>query len=183
VNAIAEFEAAREDLEALLIEVLTVMVDDEATPAWEQVLAPGPLVTARLAIHDQVDDSYTMVEIRAGAAVARLLASRMLGVADPLLDDLLDVMSEIGNIVGGNVKSLLRHSCRLSLPTAAVTESVRSDQLAAAQVGADPVATDVTVSAVVLGQVVELKVDVASDVTGLYWPGSMLQPVALETQS
>jgi CheY-specific phosphatase CheX len=114
-----------------------------------------------------------MVSVRTSSIVARVLASRMLLTPDPGPDDLLDAVGELGNIAGGNVKSLLRHSCRLSLPTAEVTE------------GADPHSdgSGVTVRASVLGQVVELTVDVAGDVSGLYWPGSSSVPDALEIPS
>ena len=168
MNAIDEFEAAREDLEALLIEVLGTVAGEEAMPVWDEVLPPGPVVSSRLAIHDEDDDSYTMVSIRTSSIVARVLASRMLLTPDPGPDDLLDAVGELGNIAGGNVKSLLRHSCRLSLPTAEVTENAVES-------------TGVTVRASVLGQVVELSVDVAGDVSGLYWPGSAPAPDALET--
>jgi hypothetical protein len=163
VNAIDEFEEAREDLEALLIEVLGSVFSEEAGIAWGQTLPAGPIVSARLAIHDEVDDSYTMVEVRTSAIVARILASRMMLTADPGPDDLLDAMAELGNIAGGNVKSLLRHSCRLSLPTAEVSEGL---------VEGETPQNGVTVQAAVLGQVVELGVHVADSIQGLCWPGA-----------
>jgi Chemotaxis phosphatase CheX len=163
VSAIDEFEAARQDLEALLIEVLGTVAGEEAMPArGDEELPPGPVVSSRLAIHDEDDDSYTMVSIRTSSIVARVLASRMLLTPDPGPDDLLDAVGELGNIAGGNVKSLLRHSCRLSLPMAEVSEHASGG----------PPPGGVTVQAQVLGQVVELSVDVADDVTDLYWPGS-----------
>jgi chemotaxis protein CheX len=175
VSVIDEFEAARDDLESLLIEVLGTVAGEEAMPVWhDEFLPPGPVVSSRLAIHDEDDDSYTMVSIRTSSIVARVLASRMLLTPDPGPDDLLDAVGELGNIAGGNVKSLLRHSCRLSLPTAQVTEHRGDDQRPGG----------VTVRAAVLGQVVELSVDVADDVTGLYWPGSSqaATPEAMEAQ-
>ncbi len=172
MSAIDEFEAAREDLEALLIEVLGAVAGEEAMPVWDESLPPGPIVSSRLAIHDEDDDSYTMVSVRTSSIVARVLASRMLLTPDPGPDDLLDAVGELGNIAGGNVKSLLRHSCRLSLPTTEVTDGAGAEE-----------PTGVTVRASVLGQVVELTVDVASDVSGLYWPGgSSSVPDVLETQ-
>ena len=169
MSAIDEFEEAREDLEALLIEVLGSVFGEEAAPVWDTDLPPGPVVSSRLAIHDEVDDSYTIVEVRTSAIVARVLASRMLLTADPGPDDLLDAVGELGNIAGGNVKSLLRHSCRLSLPLAEMSED-----------GATPLDVDgVTVRAAVLGQVVELTVHSADDTTGLTWPGKATE--ALET--
>ncbi|MBI4944696.1 MAG: chemotaxis protein CheX [Actinobacteria bacterium] len=166
MSAIDEFEEAREDLEALLIEVLGSVFSEEAMPVWDDALPPGPIVSSRLAIHDEVDDSYTMVEVRTSAIVARVLASRMLLTADPGPDDLLDAVGELGNIAGGNVKSLLRHSCRLSLPLAEMTDD------------ATPADVDgVTVRAAVLGQVVELTVHLAGDIEGLTWPGSASEEV------
>lgn len=162
MSTIDEFEAAREDLEALLIEVLGTVAGEEAIPVWDEELPPGPIVSSRLAIHDEDDDSHTMVTIRTSAIVARVLASRMLLTPDPGPDDLLDAVGELGNIAGGNVKSLLRHSCRLSLPMAGVAEHT----------GEPGLPGGVTVRALVLGQVVELSVGVADDVTGLYWPGA-----------
>lgn len=173
MSAIDEFEAAREDLEALLIEVLGAVAGEEAMPACDDTLPPGPVVWSRLAIHDEEDDSYTMVSVRTSSIVARVLASRMLLTPDPGPDDLLDAVGELGNIAGGNVKSLLRHSCRLSLPTAEVSEGSE----------AHPDSGGVTVRASVLGQVVELTVNVADDVSTLYWPGGSSVPDVLETQS
>lgn len=172
MSVIDEFEEAREDLEALLVEVLGSVFGEEAGPSWGEVLPAGPVVSARLAIHDEVDDSYTMVEVRTSAIVARILASRMMTTADPTPDDLLDAVAELGNIAGGNVKSLLRHSCRLSLPTSEATE---------AGGGETPDVNGVTVQAAVLGQVVELTVHAVDSIQGLYWPGSTYD--ALEKQS
>src|SRR5690606_35108621 len=90
VSAIDEFVAAREDLEALLIEVLGTVAGEEAMQVWDDVLPPGPVVWSRLAIHDEEDDTYTLVSIRTSAIVARVLASRMLLMPDPGPDDLLD---------------------------------------------------------------------------------------------
>jgi Chemotaxis phosphatase CheX len=167
MSAIDEFEEAREDLEGLLIEVLESVLDEEAAPVSDTPLAPGAVVSARLAIHDEVDDSYTVVEVRTSAVVARVLASRMLLTADPVPDDLLDAVGELGNIAGGNVKSLLRHASRLSLPTAELT-----DQPAAAPADA------VTVAAAVLGEVVELTVRTAETIEGLMWPGAASEQAA-----
>ena len=162
MSAIQEFERARDDLEALLIELLTSMFPEEVIPAWGELPA-GPLATARLEIHDEVDDSYTVVEVRVGTVMARVLTSRMMSIADPGPEDLLDAIGELGNIAGGNVKSLLRHSCRLSLPAAEISDG---------PVEVHPDA--VTVRAGVLGQVVELSIRAAEESDGAFWPGSLL---------
>lgn len=172
MSAIEEFEAAREDLEALLTEVLGTVAGEEAMPVWDEELPPGPVVSARLAIHDEEEDLFTMIHIRTSAIVARVLASRMLVTAEPGPDDLLDAMGELGNIVGGNVKSLLRHHCRLSLP---VAEAVEHDAAAGVPDG-------VRVQTSVLGQVVEMVLDVPDDVSDLYWPGNHIEDAPLEAQ-
>lgn len=164
MNVIDEFEAAREDLEALLLEVLGTVTGEEPMPVWDTELAPGTVVLSRLAIHDEEDDSFTMVSVRTSPVAARVLASQMLLTGDPGPEDLLDAIGELGNIAGGNVKSLLRHSCRLSLPTAEIVEN-----------RGDP-GKGVTVRAAVVGEIVELTVEEAGDVAGLYWPGASPAP-------
>ncbi len=162
MSAIDEFEEAREDLEALLVEVLDSVFTEEAMPVWDETPPlTGPLAIARLEIHDEVEGSFTVVEVRLGAVVARVLASRMLMIPDPAPDDLLDAVGELGNIAGGNVKSLLRHSCRLSLPTAEIIPAAEPHH-----------ETAVVVRAGVLGQVVELSVRAAGTSDGAFWPGA-----------
>lgn len=166
-----ELEDAREDLEALLLDVLGSVLGEEAYPI-EDGLAPGPVATSTLSIHDELTDVYLGVEVRVGAVLARLLASRMMAAGDPSPDDLLDAVGELGNIAGGNVKSLLFHTARLSLPTAELTER------------ADDVDEDeaVSVRAAVLGQVAELVLTPGSSIEGLYWPPKQPDEI-LESQS
>jgi chemotaxis protein CheX len=174
VSAIDEFEAAREDLEALLTEVLGTVAGEEAVPVWDAQIPPGAIVSARLGIHDEEDDSYTVIHVRTSLMVGRMLASRMLVTANPGPEDVVDAIGELGNIVGGNVKSLLRHSCRLSLPTTEVTDEDQAREI--------PDPAGVTVCAAVLGQVVELTLDAPPDVDGLYWPGSAPRQKSLEAR-
>jgi chemotaxis protein CheX len=171
VSAIDEFEAAREDLEALLIEVLGAVFNEEAMPAFDEGVPPGRVVRADLAIHDESDDSFTIVEVRVCPVMARVLAARMMGIPSPSPEDLMDAVGELGNIIGGNVKSLLRHSCRLSLPSAEVAEG-----------STEPHPDAVVVRSVVLGQVVELSVRAAGDHDGKVWPGAMPSIHAMESQ-
>ena len=170
MSLVDEFEEAREDLEALLVECLGTVLNEEAGIAWGVELPPGPTFSARLAIHDAEDDTYTEVVVSTSAPVARLFAARMMAVAEPSTDDMLDAICELGNITGGNVKSLLRHACRLSLPTAEVT------QMPVSRTG-----PGVTVQAMVLGQLVELTVGGIAEIDGLCWPGSTSEEI-LETQ-
>lgn len=164
MSATEQLEQAREDLEALLLEVLGSLIDaDEVRPAWPDLAVTVPALIARLAIHDMQDGSYTFLELRTGTMVGRLMAARMMHVHELTPEDLLDVVAELGNIVAGNVKSLLRHPCQLSLPTAV-------------DVGAlDDPDDGVRVGATVLGHLVELLVrpaalvEIGSDIA---WPGT-----------
>lgn len=170
MSAIEEFVDAREDLEALLIEVLGAVFAEDAMASWDEEIPPGRVVEAHLAIHDESDDSYTMVEVRVSAFMAKVLAARMMSVPDPGPEDMLDAVGELGNIVGGNVKSLLRHSCRLSLPSAKLF-----------QVAAAPHPDAVTVRAVVLGHLVEISVRSAEASDGSFWPGATPITHAMES--
>jgi Chemotaxis phosphatase CheX len=137
--------------------VASVLAED-AAPVWDDLPA-GPQSTARLAIHDELDGHYLGVVVRLGLSLARVVASRMMSVADPTGDDVLDAVGELGNIAGGNVKSLLCQHARLSLPAAEMTEGE-----------IDGVTDGVRVRAVVLGQVIELAVSPTITSDGLLWP-------------
>lgn len=175
MSVIDEFEEARDDLEALLLEVLgSLLGADEVAPSWGDELGPGPVLESRLFIYDRADDSHTIVEIETPLMLGRVIAGRMMSIGDPSHEDLLDVVAELGNIIAGNVKSLIRHSCRLSLPTSTVTET-----------GSQQGDHGVRVSAAVLGQVIQLTVRPAlpeEPVSDVSWPGSYDDDV-LETQS
>jgi chemotaxis protein methyltransferase CheR len=107
------------ELDAIVIDVLGSILDEEAAPAYNE-LPDGQLAWARLAIHDAADDSFAVTEVRVGIALARVLAGRMMYVADPVDEDVFDAVAELGNICAGNVKSLVCHDARLSLPTAGI---------------------------------------------------------------
>ena len=171
MSAIDEFEEAREDLEALLIEVLGSVFSEEAMPVWDDALPPGPPSPRQLAIHDEVDDSYTMVEVRTSAIVARVLASRMLLTADP----------GAGRPARRGRRARQHRRREREVPAAPLVPALPAaggDDRDDAD-GARP-SDGVTVRAAVLGQVVELTVHLAGDIEGLYWPGSASEEV-LET--
>jgi chemotaxis protein CheX len=171
VSAMEELADSREDLEALLLDVLASVLGEEAVPVTDD-LPPGPQAIARLAIHDEIEDSYLGVMVRLGMPLATVAACRMMSVADPGADDVIDAVGELGNISGGNVKSLLCNHARLSLPEAEVTDVPPA--------GADEF---VHVRALVLGQVVELSVYPTADVSRLYWPPHAAgEPTRLEAQ-
>jgi hypothetical protein len=173
MNAVNELELARPDLGELLIEVLAAVVGHEVADGWDQPIEAGAVVLTRLVIHDQSADDYTLVDVRTGLGVARLLAGLMLEKSEPDSEDVLDVVGELGNILGGNVKTLLRHSARLSLPVSELTVHVPSD--------AAPL-DGVTVRAALFGQIVELNVRPTDSSQGLPWPGQSLDDEVLENQ-
>jgi hypothetical protein len=155
----------QEELDAIVIDVLGSILGEEAAPAYHE-LPEGQVAWARLAIHDEGDDTFALVEVRVGIALARVMAGRMMYVADPEEDDVLDAVAELGNICGGNVKSLLCQHARLSLPSAEIGS------------GLPPLTgAGVRVRAVVLGHLVELAVIPGAPVEGLNWP-----PVATDEE-
>jgi len=155
---VMELADLEEDLESLLLDVLTTVLSEEAVPVATD-LPPGPRAVARLAIHDEIEDSYLEVAVRIGLPLAKVAACRMMSVADPSTDDVVDAVGELGNIAGGNVKSLLFNHSRLSLPIAEIDDAPGPQ-----------CESTVHVRALVLGQVVELSVTPTSDVDDLYWP-------------
>lgn len=169
MTTLEELEEARPDLDALLADVLYSVLGEEAYPA-EEPLGPGPVASARLAIHDELTDLCLGIEVRVGVVLARVLASRMLMIGAPSDDDLIDAVGELGNIIGGNVKTMLYHSARLSLPVAEVVP-------AAPEVLPD----EICVRGLVFGQVAELTLHMDPDIEGLYWPPSTSDEV-VETQ-
>jgi hypothetical protein len=156
---------AHDELDAIVTDVLGSILGEEAVPA-HHAMPDGPVASARLAIHDSADDSFAVVEVRVGLALARVLAGRMMFLADPEDEDVLDAVAELGNICAGNVKSLLCQHARLSLPTAGMGPGAPTLSDA-----------DVQVRAVVLGHLVELAVTTGADVEGLDWP-----PVAADEE-
>ncbi len=162
-SMLEEFEQAGEDLQMLLLEVLGSLLDvDEVAPSWQESMITGPAMVSRLAIHETEDDSYMLVEIQAGTQVVRLIAGAMLRVVQLSPEDLLDVVAELGNILAGNVKSLIRNSCRLSLPMASAVDQV------------DPKpGQEVRIGASVLGEPVHLVVRPArpEELEHIAWPG------------
>lgn len=171
MTTIDELEDVRPDLESLLTDVLYSVVGEEAYPT-DDGLPHGPVATSRLAAHDELEDSYLGIQVRVGAVLARLLASRMMAVGDPSPEDLLDAVGELGNIIGGNVKTLMFHTARLSLPVADLADQ-----------GTDPDAElpGVVVRAQVFGQVAELALIPDAPVDGLFWPPSVTDDVMEST--
>jgi hypothetical protein len=160
-------DSALPDLEILLVEMVSSVLREEVLSAGDPLPA-AQLATSRLIIHDLEADSYLGVEVRTEDTLARMLAASMFAVADPSPDDVLDAIAELGNIAGGNVKSLLWNSARLSLPTPLLAVS-------------DPGYPDgaVRVAVRVLGHVVEMIViPVAGPDETTCWPPSFAEPLS-----
>ena len=172
----------REDLEALVSDVVANVFGEEAetiTTARDAQGVGADGAAALLAIHDESDDTYLGVQVRVSPTLARLLAARMLACDEPTPDDLLDAVGELGNIVGGNVKSLLFTSARLSLPSARLAD-------VALPPAREDAAGPTVICADVLGEPLELALVPHVDGGGLHWPptaGSEARPEVLEAQS
>jgi hypothetical protein len=157
-------EHMQAELDLILTDVLASVLAEEAM-ATRNGLPHGPLVVARLAIHNQLDDEYATVEVRTGVGLGQVLAARMLSMAAPGPEDILDAVAEIGNIAGGNVKTLLCHHARLSLPSSQITEQAPYAAL-------DPDVDCTFVRAIVLGHVAQLAIQPHAGIDGLVWPPS-----------
>jgi hypothetical protein len=155
-------EDLTEDLSDILTDVLSSVLAQESVPTPAQ-LPPGALAVARLAIHDHLRDEYSMVEIRLGVSLAKSIAARMLSVASPDPDDVVDAVAEIGNIAGGNVKTLICQHGRLSLPSSQIAEQEPFWPL-------EHAAGAAYARAMMLGHVAQLAVVPGADPAGLLWP-------------
>jgi hypothetical protein len=162
MSAFTHLDAVHADLESILTDVLSAMLSEEAV-STNSHLPTGPLAVARLAIHDQIEDGYAVVEVRAGVSLARVIAARMMQVASPEPDDIIDAVAELGNIAGGNVKTLLCRHARLSLPNSEITEQPPFSE-------SDRDEGTAYVRAIVLGHVAQLAIQPDAAIEGLIWP-------------
>lgn len=161
-------EEMREELGVVITDVFASVLGEEAIVTNNQ-LPVGPSALARLAIHDQSDETensageYAVIEVRVGVGLARVMAARMMSVSSPGPNDIIDTIAEISNIAGGNVKTLLCHHARLSLPTAQIVEDEEFAE-------AEPADGSTYVRAIVLGHVVQLAIHPHAPVADLLWP-------------
>jgi hypothetical protein len=162
MTTIGEVQEVREELDTILVDVLSSVLSEECYPVSDPLPRP-PLACARLAVHDQLDDTYGVVEVSFGLALAEAIAARMMRTPDPTADDIVDAVAELGNIAAGSVKTLLCLHARLSLPSSEITQDPPPWTL-------HPDAHVVHVRAEVIGHVAELAVIVGADPTGLLWP-------------
>jgi len=158
----------RENLEALFAGVLVTAFGEEAelvatgsSPADD--LAGG--AAALLAVHDESDDTYLGVQVRVSAELARELAVKTSGCADPAREDLLGAVGDLAGIAGGRLTTLLFPAARLSIPSA----TLDAVGLPAAREGS---AEPTVLHARVLGGLAELALVPHVDADGLAWPPS-----------
>jgi hypothetical protein len=162
MSLFTDLDELRGELDLVLMDVLSTVLGQEAVPTNSQ-LPPGPLAVARMGLHDRHDNGYAVVEMRIGISLARVIAARMLSVASPLPDDIVDAVAELGNMAGGNVKTLLGLEGRISLPTSEITEQAPYAEPESGEGGA-------FVRAIVLGHVAQLAVRPDAGIEGLVWP-------------
>lgn len=123
-----DLESAVPDIQALLVEMIAMVLGEEAKLA-STPLPAVPMAISRLIIHDSEEDFYLGVEMRAEDQLATMLTASLLAVEKPEPDDVLDVIAELGNIAAGNVKTLLCTNARLSLPASAVAVQAPNDKV------------------------------------------------------
>jgi len=152
----------REELGVIITDVFASVLREEAIVTVNQ-LPVGPVALARLAVHDMDGDEYATVEVRVGVGLARVMAARMMSISSPGPEDMVDSIAEISNIAGGNVKTLLCHHARLSLPKAQIIDDERFAE-------AEPADGSTYVRAIVLGHVVQLALHPHAPVADLLWP-------------
>lgn len=153
------FSEQGNEVAAILADVLSAVLVQEAEPTFEPI-APGPVAMARLSICDRTTGACTGVVLQVGAGLARVAASRMMSVADPAEEDVVDAVAELANVAAGGIKSLLYKHARLSLPSSEVVTGSTEASVPGSQ----------QVRAVVLGHVVQLTVVFDIDPDGLLWP-------------
>jgi chemotaxis protein CheX len=106
-----------EDLSAIAGQVWASYLD----PEGEHPLIPGGLTGAPSDVVASVSVSggwsgHVVVSCSTTAAKQTAAAFLMMDAGDVSTDDVADVMGELANIVGGNVKSMLPSSSFVSLP-------------------------------------------------------------------
>lgn len=160
MTVLADLDGLQPDLEAILTDVLSSVLGEEVLPTLDQAPS-GDQAISRLAVHDLDLDSYLEIEVLVPIPLAKLLAARMLSIAEPSPDDVVDAVAELGNIAGGNVKTVIFGRSRLSLPLPRVE---RSD----GESSRHP--EGLVVRAAVSGHIAELAVFPVVASIGLEWP-------------
>jgi chemotaxis protein CheX len=109
-----------EDINTIVTEIWSSMLGMEAGPNGHNVPDPEAF---RVSASVQITGAWNgAVEMQFTTALAKHLAEAMLGIpAEETTDeDVADVVGELANMAGGNLKTLTEGACALSLPS--VTE-------------------------------------------------------------
>ena len=109
----------REDLEAVVTSVFTTMMGIEVRPSPDPSPGISGMLTAAVYLSGEWEGA-ACIHVEPGQACA--FAGRFLGLPAPeaVCDDVRDVMGELANMIGGNLKCALAPGIRVSVPS--VTE-------------------------------------------------------------
>jgi chemotaxis protein CheX len=106
----------REDLEAVVMSVFTTMMGLEVQPSPEPCPGLSGMLTAAVYLTGEWEGA-ACIHVEPGQACA--FAGRFLGMPAPeaVGDDVRDVMGELANMIGGNLKCTLAPGLRVSVPS------------------------------------------------------------------
>ncbi|MCO5166315.1 MAG: chemotaxis protein CheX [Planctomycetes bacterium] len=105
--------------------VWSMILGLELRPLASVPAANGPAVVGRVGISGAWEGQVTL---RCPAAMAARAASILFGVTPNAAapDQTRDVVGELTNVLGGNIKALLPEPCRLSLPAVDEEQAARA---------------------------------------------------------
>jgi chemotaxis protein CheX len=118
-------QVSDEDITIIVSEIWSSMLRMEIGPTGDSAHDPDAY---RVAASVQITGSWNgAVEMQFTAALAEQLAEAMLGVPTEEVtdEDVADVVGELANMAGGNLKTLAEGICTLSLPTVTVGRNLR----------------------------------------------------------
>jgi chemotaxis protein CheX len=113
-------QVSNDDINTIVTEIWSSMLGLDVGPNGHSTTDPD---TLRVAASVQITGAWNgAVEMQFTTDLARVLAEAMLGIPahEASDEDVADVVGELANMAGGNLKTLAEGTCALSLPT--VTE-------------------------------------------------------------
>ncbi|MCU0716245.1 MAG: chemotaxis protein CheX [Pirellula sp.] len=115
-----------EDVAAIAQHVLQTMAQLESEPAAKATWCDSQCLLGTIQIRGAWDGE---IQIRTTEALAKQLAQQMLQVSedDVQAEDIQDVLAEVTNMIGGNIKSQLDSPSTLTLPSVVPDHSQPSD--------------------------------------------------------
>ena len=114
VHAVAHLH--KEDVDAVVGSVFSTMMGLEALPSSDPPPSPTGLLTASVCLTGEWEGA---VSIQCTPAEACAFAARFVGSSLPeeVDDDVRDVIGELANMIGGNLKCALAPGIRVSIPS------------------------------------------------------------------